>query len=383
MKGLRLQLAAGAAAALVGAGLAAVQDPSAATVLVAAVVGGALGLVPRWPTAAWLVAAAALWVEAPSGELPFVAFALLVPAHALCAGWRASTASAVTALAALLAPVLVAVAVDHDSAVPAILLPGAAWAAGRGLRARETLAASLAERARELEDEREAYARLSVRYERARIASELHDIVAHAISVMVVQAGAGQRLAAVDAEATAETFDAIAGAARQAEEDMRRLVVLLADEEPIAPAPDLDVVQELVARAAGSGLDVTLRLEGEREGLPAPVVEATYRVVQESLTNALRYAPGAPVRVLVRGDGRALEVQVLNGASPRSGTLSGHGTGNGLRGLRERLDELGGTLDAGPAPDGGWRLAARVPRRPVASEGREARRPSPSYGPAG
>ena len=144
---------------------------------------------------------------------------------------------------------------------------------------------------------------------------------------------------------------------------MRRLVALLSDEEPIAPAPELDVVQELVARAAGSGLDVTLRLEGEREGLPSAVVEAAYRVVQESLTNALRYAPGAPVRVLVRGDNDVLEVETVNGPSPRSGELAGHGTGNGLRGLRERLDGLGGRLEAGPTPDGGWRLAACVPRR--------------------
>ena len=111
-----------------------------------------------------------------------------------------------------------------------MLLPAAGWGAGRALREREQVAGQLAERVRELEEEREAHAALSVRYERARIASELHDIVAHAISVMVVQASAGQRLAARDPEPTAETFEAIAGAARQAEEDMGRLVALLADE---------------------------------------------------------------------------------------------------------------------------------------------------------
>src|SRR5215218_8475760 len=144
-------------------------------------------------------------------------------------------------------------------------------------------------RARELEDEREAHAALSVRYDRARIAGELHDIVAHAISVMVVQASAGQRLAH-DPEGTAEAFCAIAGAAREAEEDMGRLVALLAERDAVGPAPDLALVEELVARAAGSGLDVSLRLEGEREGLPAEIAHMAYRVVQEGLTNALRYA---------------------------------------------------------------------------------------------
>jgi signal transduction histidine kinase len=218
----------------------------------------------------------------------------------------------------------------------------------------------------ELEDEREAHAALSVRYERARIASELHDIVAHAISVMVIQAGAGQRLAARDPEATAETFQAIAGAARQAEQDMGRLVALLGDEEAIGPAPDLAMVEELVARASGSGLDVTLRLTGEREGLPTEVVETAFRVVQEGLTNALRYAAGATVQVAVDGSPQALVVSVTNGPARREAALAGAGTGNGLAGLRQRADACGGALQAGPMPEGGWRLEARLPRRVAA-----------------
>jgi signal transduction histidine kinase len=166
------------------------------------------------------------------------------------------------------------VLIAHETGgVPALLIPSAGWGAGRALRERELVAAELAERVRELEDEREAHAALSVRYERARIASELHDIVAHAISVMVVQASAGQRLAAVDPSLTAETFDAIGEAARQAEQDMTQLVALLAADEAIAGTPDLTLIEELLARAAGTGLDVTLRLEGSRDALPAPAVE--------------------------------------------------------------------------------------------------------------
>ena len=228
------------------------------------------------------------------------------------------------------------------------------------------MAEQLAERARELEEEREAHAALSVRYERARIASELHDIVAHAISVMVVQASAGQRLAAHDPDATAEAFDAIAGAARQAEQDMGRLVALLGDEQAIGPAPDLAMVEEIVARAAGSGLDVTLRLKGDREGLPAPLVEIAYRIVQEALTNALRYAAGAAVTVLVHGDRDALTVTVENGPAEREATLAGTGTGNGLLGLRERIGDCGGTLSAGPTP--GWWLAPHRAATPAHSD---------------
>jgi signal transduction histidine kinase len=245
--------------------------------------------------------------------------------------------------------------------VPAMLLVGTAWIAGRAIRERDLVAIRLAERAEELEREREAFATLSVRYERARIASELHDIVAHAISVMVVQAGAGQRIAAIDPELTGETFQAIAGAARQAERDMTQLVALLAADDAIAQAPDLTLVEELVARAAGSGLDVTLRLEGSREGLPAAAVQTVYRVVRESLTNALRYASGAHVHVLVRGGAGAIEVEVVNDATHDAEALAGHGTGNGLRGLRERVGSGGGRLEAGPRESGGWRVAARIP----------------------
>jgi signal transduction histidine kinase len=180
---------------------------------------------------------------------------------------------------------------------------------------------------------------------------------------MVVQAGAGQRLAGRDEALTAETFAAISESARQAEQDMERLVALLGAPGAIGPAPDLHVVEELVRRAAGSGLDVRLRLEGDREGLPAEVVEAACRVVQESLTNALRYASGAAVQVLVAGEPEALVVEVVNSAGPADGALAGAGTGTGLRGLRERVGGCGGRLEVGPALGGGWSVRAHLPRR--------------------
>jgi len=300
----------------------------------------------------------------PLAELPF-GITLVAIAQGFWAGRDANGWWGVAGVVALVIA-LELDAVGTDSFVPALMLPAAAWGAGRALREREQVAEQLAQRAQELEGEREAHAALSVRYERARIASELHDIVAHAISVMVVQAGAGQRLAAHDPEATAEVFEAIAGAAREAERDMGRLVALLGDEHAIGPSPDLTLVEELVARAAGSGLNVTLRLEGERQGLPAGLGETAYRVVQEGLTNALRYAAGARVSVRVRGEPAELAVEIENAPGRGAAALASAGTGNGLRGLRERVAAQGGTLRAGPTAEGGWLLAARMPRRVTA-----------------
>jgi signal transduction histidine kinase len=335
----------------------------------AVALGAALGGSRVHPRATWMAAATLLLVSAAFRKAPGdddVPTYLLVAAHAFFAGrWDRRWGGYGAVVALVVAGVLDAVLTGHPWQI-FVFIPPAALGAGRALRERELVAAELAERARELEEEREAFAALSVRYERARIASELHDIVAHAISVMVIQASAGQRLAAHDPERTAETFAAIGDAARQAEEDMGRLVALLGDEDAAGPAPDLALVEELVARAAGSGLDVTLRLEGDREGLPAQAVEAAYRVVQEGLTNALRYAAGAPVAVVVRGDRQALVVEVANDPAGAHADLIDAGTGNGLRGLRERVGACGGTLEAGPRPDGGWRLVARMPRHALA-----------------
>jgi signal transduction histidine kinase len=231
------------------------------------------------------------------------------------------------------------------------------------LRLRRETAEQLAERGRELEAERELFAEVSVRNERARIASELHDIVGHALSVMVVQAAAGQRLVAQSPEAAVESLGVIAESARQGRADLQRLIDLLAGTE--VASPDLSLIDEVVKQAARSGLNVTCRLEGSRDGLHSEAAHAAFRVVQESLTNALRHAPGAEVRVLIRSevDGRAVTVRVENDAAPRVQRDSApmlSGTGRGLIGLRERVLALGGTFSAGPAPSGGWAVEAQL-----------------------
>ncbi|MFN8123745.1 MAG: histidine kinase [Thermoleophilia bacterium] len=353
---------AGAALAVVWA-----DDLWSRATALAVVMGALLGVAPFAPSVAWLGAAALLLTTFPLGELPggsgSPAVYMLVAAHALAAGRYCRRIPGIAGVAALVAIGVPAAIHVNDASVVFTFIPVAAWGAGAALRERSLVAAALAERVRELEDEREAYADLSVRYERARVASELHDIVAHAISVMVVQATAGQRLAHRDAAATAETFHVIGDAARQAEREMGLLVRLLSDDPAPGRTPDLDLVGELVDRAAGSGLRVTLTLAGERAGTSPEAAHLAYRTVQEGLTNALRYAAGADVAVRVAGEADGLEVEVRNGPAARDASLAGAGTGNGLRGLRERIEGYGGVLEAGP--DGpGWRVAARLPRIP-------------------
>jgi signal transduction histidine kinase len=238
------------------------------------------------------------------------------------------------------------------------------WAVGLVVRSRRNLTEQLAARGRELEAERAVFAAEAVRYERARIARELHDIVAHCVSVMVIQAGAGQRLTATDPSLAAEAFDSIAEAARQAEAEIGRLVEVLGhDSQPRGGG--IQLIGELVARAGAAGLTVSFRLTGSVPNLTAQASDAAYRVVQESLTNAFRHAPGAPVEIVIAGASRHVEIGVVNGAGtgPMSG-LEQAGSGRGLTGMRERVVACGGEVRAGPVDGGGWQVLARLPHQP-------------------
>jgi signal transduction histidine kinase len=311
--------------------------------LVALVLGGALILV-----------AAGLDIDALSGVGVVVCAALGVVAGVGFTGRAAWPAAA--GFAALLA-LLYLVTGEQSIGLAMLTLPG--FLAGTVLRLRRQTADELALRARELDEERELFAELAVRNERARIAAELHDIVGHSLSVMVVQAQAGQRLADADPEAAQRALDAIAESARQGQDDLRRLVALLGGEN--VARPDLALIGEVVERAARSGLKVTCRFEGDHAVTPPATAQLAFRVVQEALTNALRYAPGSSVHVLVRGEGAALVVRVSNDGSTQAPTGIA-GTGRGLAGLRERVQGIGGSLVAGLAPAGGWSVEARLPQ---------------------
>jgi signal transduction histidine kinase len=291
--------------------------------------------------------------------LPTIALAVLL-AYAALAGEQFSGRAAWVAAAAFVGYLVVSYAATGDDSPGLIVLTLPGYLAGTAIRLRRQTADELAERGRELDQEREMFAAVSVRNERARIASELHDIVGHALSVMVVQAAAGQRLVDRKPDAARASLEAIADSARQGRADLQRLIQLLTGSD--VATPDLALVDEIVSSAARSGLQVTCRFEGDQDGVGETAAHMAFRVVQESLTNALRHAPGSAVRVLVRGDddGRSLTVRVENDQA-RSGARSDLvGTGRGLAGLRERVLAAGGAFAAGPTTEGGWRVQAQL-----------------------
>jgi signal transduction histidine kinase len=321
-----------------------------------------LALARRHPVGVLLVGPPLLLAPLVVGPDPSNYLLLAVMAYAALAAERFDGRAAWVAAGGLTAYVLLVYVVTGEWDSPGLLVltvPG--YLAGTALRLRRRTAEELAERGREIELERDLFAQLSVRNERARIASELHDIVGHAVSVMVVQAAAGQRLVESAPGAAAETLSAIASSARQGRSDLRRLIDLLTGTE-VATA-DLSLVDELVAQASRTGLRVVCRFEGPRDGISAAQAQTAFRVVQEGLTNALRHAPGADVDVLVRGsaDGRALTVRVDNGPPPGLPDTRLVGTGRGLLGLRERVHDVGGTFSAGRLADG-WRVEASLAR---------------------
>jgi signal transduction histidine kinase len=236
------------------------------------------------------------------------------------------------------------------------------YAGGLAVASRRRASAQLELRIRELDEEREIFALESVRYERARIARELHDIVAHCVSLMVVQANAGERLAAIDPERAADAFASISEAAQLAEQEIRRLVELLNDASPIAAS--VRIVEELVARAQASGLAISCRFSGDIDDLSAHGADTAYRIVQEGITNSMKHAPGASMAIYVCGDADAVKVRVLNGPAVHgSSGLEQSGGRNGLSGMRERVLQCGGTFSASATAEGGWELVGTLPRQ--------------------
>jgi signal transduction histidine kinase len=246
------------------------------------------------------------------------------------------------------------------------------YAGGLAVASRRKVSAQLEVRARELEEEQEVFAQESVRYERARIARELHDIVAHSVSLMVVQANAGERMATRDPARAAEAFAHISEAARQAELEIERLVEFLDDHHPASPSAGLRIVEELVTRVEASGLSISCTLGGDIDNLSDQGADAAYRVVQEAITNAMKHAPGSAIVVAVQGQPSGIEVKVVNDPPRAPGAGLEHaGGGHGLRGLRTRVLNCGGTFSSGSTPEGGWCVDATIPRHPRIGERHE------------
>jgi len=250
-----------------------------------------------------------------------------------------------------------------------------AWTVGVTIRTRRAYVASLEARAALLEREREDNARLLVALERGRIARELHDVVAHSVSVVVVQASAAERLLDVDPAGARETMRNVASVGRDALAEMRRVLDVLRDDGAagsLAPQPGIDELKALARRMEDAGLPVELSVQGEERPLPASAALSVYRIVQESLTNTLRHAGPARARVMLRYLPDALEVRISDngvgiGRGEAAPSLPPEGGGHGLIGMRERVALFGGELEAGPRPEGGYAVLARIPTAEAAT----------------
>jgi signal transduction histidine kinase len=233
----------------------------------------------------------------------------------------------------------------------------------RAVRDRQLRADTLAARAELLEREQELRAQEAVVEDRARIARELHDLVAHNVSVMVVQAGAERVALGEEQASTRAVLASIEQAGRQALAEARRLLGMLrrnGDGEGLEPQPSIDQIDLLVEQIERAGLPVRLDVEGERVPLPAGVDLCAYRIVQEGLTNALKHAGAAQAEVLLRYEPRGLGVEVRDNGRG-NGSANGDGAGHGLIGMRERVSLYGGALQTGPRDGGGFEIRAHLP----------------------
>jgi signal transduction histidine kinase len=311
-------------------------------------------------------------IEYPSTEATFgIAFALhavgsdLMPRRrSTLVGW--SGVAAVTGFTGL--GVLVG-DVPGITMVVMGALSTAAFLLGREVHARRAYQLALERRAEQLLRERETRAREAVLAERARIARELHDVVAHEMTVMTIQAEAAQRVLDTSPEDAMQALRAIEGAGREGLTEMRRLIHFLRTEAEHAgrtPQPALARLPELASQMTDAGLAVTLRVEGDPVTLPPGLELNAYRIIQESLTNTLKHGgPDASATVTVEylPDGLGVEI-VDDGRGAAEALVTADGTGQGLVGMRQRVALFDGTLTAGPIPGGGYRVAAALPSPP-------------------
>jgi len=349
-------------------------DPLAFALLVAG--PAALLFRRRWPArvlaatlACGLAYAARTYPEGPSSLAIYPALwtvALTLPRRT---AWVAASGTAVAVAGAELF-LYGDTMFDGEPLYAAVTVFAAMWW-GEAVRARRAYVAELRDRAERAERTREEEARRRVDEERMRIARELHDVVSHTIGVVSVQAGVASHLLQRRPDKAAESLAAIRQASDEALGELHAMLGVLRDGDgsggdgaPLSPAPGLGELDALVAQAAGAGVEVQVSLEGEPRRLPPAVDLAAYRVVQESLTNVIRHARASRANITVRhADGRVVvEVTDDGRARPGNGSGNGSGGGRGILGMRERARALGGSLEAGPRPEGGgFRVAASLP----------------------
>jgi signal transduction histidine kinase len=316
------------------------------------------------PAAYWLLATALTFVD--GALIPFMQSLFVVGmASAFLLGNLRHALRAGVGLAVVVGGAVVVVYnIPGHAAAELIFVPfefGISWLAGYALRERAEQAEAAEVRAARAEREREGAARIAVAEERARIARELHDIVAHAVSVMVLQVGAVRHKLP---DALAEERDALRGverAGRTALAEMRRLLSAMrrdGDEAELSPQPGLDGLHPLLEELGRAGLPVQLHVDGEPFPLPRGIDLSAYRIVQEGLTNALKHARASDADVTVRYRPHELELEVRDNGQ---GSATSDGLGHGLVGVRERVKIYGGEMTAGTANGGGFLLSTRLP----------------------
>jgi len=325
----------------------------------------------RAPLVMLLIAVAVLGIQAnffdPPDQPPLSSFIILLVAFYSAAVYGDGRRAVIGAAIAFMMEILVIdiprffAGENPGDIIPAWVLYLMFWFVGRTIRQRRLQAVELGDRATQLEIEREEKARVAVAEERSRIARELHDVVAHSVSVMVVQAQAAQRLLEGEQREARQALGSIETTGRQALTEMRRLLGILrrADAElALAPQPSLKHLNTLIEQMRETGLPVELHIEGEAEPLPPGVDLSAYRIVQEALTNALKHAEPSHAQVVIHYRADELELEITDDGT---GNGKGGGAGQGLIGMRERVTLYGGVFESGRRESGGYSVRARLP----------------------
>jgi signal transduction histidine kinase len=314
------------------------------------------------PAAVWLIGAGLSFIDGRLVVFTITSSAAGIAAAVLLGNLRDEFQSRVGLLLVLAGAATVVANKPGHAAGELVFSPvlfGIGWLAGFAVRERGAQADAAEARATQAERERETVARLAVAEERARIARELHDVVAHAVSVMVLQVGAVRH--GLPETEDREALQGVERAGRTALAEMRRLLGAMrrdGDGVQLGPEPGLDDLGPLLEEVGRAGLPVQLRVEGERHDLSRAVDLSAYRIVQEGLTNALKHAHAAHAEVTVRYRPLELELEVRDDGR---GPTAGDGFGHGLIGIRERVTIYGGEMSAGPENGSGFVLSARLP----------------------
>jgi signal transduction histidine kinase len=319
--------------------------------------------------AAPLMGAFAAWQAILDGDLlensvtPIVTLPLAVYSMGVLLDRRRSAVVFGVTLALLCIAVAAGGEASLDAFVFVLLIAGGPYLVGRIVNARIQLARELRDKAIRLERDQEEKQKLAVAEERARIAREMHDVVAHNVSVMVVQASAARRMIDHDPNRAREALSSVEQTGREALAEMRRMLDVLRVEDEraaLAPQPSIDELEALIELAREAGLQVELEVEGERRRVSSGVDLSAFRIVQEALSNTIKHAGAANARVRLRFGDDEMEVDVVDdghGVRPRDE----NGKGHGLVGMRERVAMLGGRLEAGYRANGGFEVRATLP----------------------